>query len=130
MLSNFPGACLCEQLRFEIEPPTKWCAHCHCTMCRRAHGAALVTWIGVELERFRLLQQETLKWFESSPGAQRGFCDRCGSTLLFQSSRWPGEMHVVRAAISGQIDREPSAHVFGATRVPWFPFHDALPWKN
>lgn len=41
------GRCLCGALQFSVRFPTKWVAHCHCTMCRRAHGAAFVTWFEV-----------------------------------------------------------------------------------
>ena len=34
--------------------PTLFCAHCHCSMCRRNHGAAFVTWFGIARERLAL----------------------------------------------------------------------------
>ena len=89
------GGCLCGAVRFELQLPSKWCAHCHCSMCRRAHGAGYVTWAGFASDHFTLLQGDHhLRWFESSPGARRGFCRTCGSTMLFESRRWPGETHV------------------------------------
>ena len=127
---HFDGACLCGQLRLRIVAPTKWCAHCHCSLCRRAHGAAFVTWVGVAVEQFEILAGETLTWFESSPEARRGFCTRCGSSLLFESQRWPGEIHVVRAALPGEIDREPSVHAFASTAVGWCHCDDGLPRKS
>ncbi|HZF26128.1 MAG TPA: GFA family protein [Steroidobacteraceae bacterium] len=121
------GACLCEAVQFEVTPPTKWCAHCHCTMCRRAHGAGLVTWFGAAHERFRLTAGEAqLQWYQSSPGARRGFCQRCGSSVFFEGERWPGEIHITRASVAGAIDREPLAHVFYDVRVDWLELHDEL----
>jgi hypothetical protein len=121
------GACLCEAVQFEVTPPTKWCAHCHCTMCRRAHGAAVVTWFGVPSDSFRLIAgQERLKWYRSSAAARRGFCSHCGSTLFFEGERWPDEIHITRASVAGAIDREPQAHVFYDQRVEWLELHDSL----
>jgi hypothetical protein len=121
------GGCLCGTVTFEVTPPTKWCAHCHCTMCRRAHGAGVVTWFGVAAPSFRLLTgAQLLKWHRSSPGARRGFCGRCGSPLFFEGERWPGEVHIARASVAGAIDREPSAHVFFDVRVGWLELHDDL----
>jgi hypothetical protein len=121
------GACLCEGLRFELTPPTKWCAHCHCGMCRRAHGAAVVTWIGAYSESFRLTAGgDLLRWYQSSPTARRGFCGRCGSTLLFEGERWAGEIHIARASVAGAIDREPMAHVFFDQHVSWLQINDDL----
>ena len=50
--------------------------------------------------------------------------------MFFESTRWPGEMHVARALIEGPLDREPSAHVFYEKHVPWLDVADALPKKT
>lgn len=127
---GFTGGCLCGSVRFGVTPPTKWCAHCHCTLCRRAHGAAFVTWVGVDADQFRLDQDATLQWYESTPGAFRGFCRTCGSTLLFRSDRWPGEMHVTRASFDAEIDRPPAGHAYYSTHVDWARVDDGLPVRR
>jgi len=125
--SSLTGRCLCGAVRFEILPPTKWCAHCHCSLCRRAHGAAFVTWFGVERAQFAMTSgEEFLVWYRSSPPARRGFCGRCGSTLFFESTRWPDEIHIALAHMEGAIDRAPAAHVFYDTHVDWFEVSDDL----
>ena len=124
------GACLCGELRFSFDLPSKWVAHCHCSLCRRAHGAAFVTWIGVHSQGFRLDDpQQRLHWYASSEGARRGFCANCGSTLFFESARWPGETHIVLANVDTPVDRTPQAHVFFDTHVPWVELSDSLPRK-
>ena len=50
--------------------------------------------------------------------------------MLFTSVRWPDEMHIARALIHGALDREPSAHVFYDTHVPWLELKDELPKKS
>ena len=121
------GGCLCGAVRFEITPPTKWCAHCHCSLCRRAHGAAFVTWFGVERSQFTLLSDAAIvSWYRSTSPARRGFCPHCGSTLFFESDRWPGEIHIALAHMEGAIDREPAVHVFYDSHVSWFEVGDDL----
>ncbi len=120
------GRCLCGGVRFVVELPTLWSAHCHCTLCQRAHGAPLVTWVGVDCGSFSLTGDNPVRWYESSEDSRRGFCADCGSTLFFSSDRWPGEIHIVRTAFEQAIDREPSGHVFFESHAPWFPFEDAL----
>jgi hypothetical protein len=125
------GGCLCGAVRFAIQTPTKWCAHCHCSMCRRAHGAALVTWVGVDASQFQLLSGEKeLRKYPSSPAAVRSFCSVCGSPLFFESKRWAGEVHVARAAIPGEVDRDATAHVFYSDRADWFVVTDDVPRKG
>ncbi len=127
MEQRFDGGCLCGAVRFHFEGASLWCAHCHCTLCQRAHGAPVVTWVGVPREHFHLDAGAHLRWYDSTPGASRGFCDACGSTLFFQSTRWPDEMHIVRSNFDGAIDREPSGHAYWETHVAWLAFGDALP---
>lgn len=52
----------------------------------------------------------------------------CGSTLLFRSTRWPGEVHVATANFDGdEIGRLPTAHIFHSDRAAWFGCTDELP---
>jgi hypothetical protein len=123
----FTGKCLCGAVRFEVTPPTKWCAHCHCSLCRRAHGAAFVTWFGVERSNFKLASgSDVVSWYQSSREARRGFCSRCGSTMFFESQRWPDEVHITLAHMDGAIDRSPTAHVFYDSHVDWVELGDKL----
>ena len=123
----FSGGCLCGAVRFEVTPPTKWCAHCHCSLCRRAHGAAFVTWVGVEKANFELVSGGgEISWYQSTPEARRGFCTACGSTLLFEGERWSDEVHIALAAMDGPIDRSPQAHVFYDAHVDWVELGDDL----
>ena len=126
-MERFEGSCLCGNVRFDYEPPSLWSSHCHCSLCQRAHGAAFVTWVGVSEARFRFLQQYQLAWYKSSPDSSRGFCQGCGTTLFFQSKRWPGEIHIVRTALPAEIDLEPQAHSYWDTHVNWYDFKDSLP---
>ena len=121
------GGCLCGAVRFSAAFPTLFCAHCHCAWCRRAHGAAFVTWFGVPAAAFSITRgSDRIVWFRSSPQSERGFCGVCGSTLLFRSSLAPGEMHVALACADGPIDRAPSVHIFDEARVPWITLGDDL----
>jgi len=122
------GACLCGAVRFEIRLPSKWMAHCHCSMCRRAHGAGFVTWVGMDADRVAIRSGDNaLRRYHSSPAAVRSFCGICGSTLFFESTRWAGEVHVARANLLDPIDRQPQAHAFFSDRVDWISVDDNLP---
>ena len=121
------GSCFCGAVRFHFELPSKWCAHCHCSMCRKVHGAGYVTWVGFKSTGLRLEQgKEDLTWFESSAGASRGSCRTCSSSMFFRSERWADEIHVALACLDGPIDREPQTHAYHNSHVDWMPLDDAL----
>ncbi len=88
----------------------------------------MVTWAGVPLERLRIVSgNELLERYASSQEAKRSFCRRCGSSLFFESTRWPDEVHVAVANLDS-MDRPVSAHVFFDDRAPWLELgEDSLP---
>ena len=122
------GACLCGTVRFAVELPALFCAHCHCTMCQRAHGAGCVTWFAVPYERFRVLAGEaTLVRYQSSEHGTRSFCGTCGSTLLCESTRHPEHIDIVLANVQAPIDVSPQFHVYFDDRAEWVCIGDNLP---
>ncbi len=130
MPDSVTGGCLCGAVVFEARLPSLWCEHCHCTQCQRFHGAGVVTFAGFREEdvTFRV-GEKSVTWFASSPQGQRGFCGKCGASFLFRSERWPGELHICLANISGEIDRQPEGHVYYDSHVSWLALADALPRK-
>jgi hypothetical protein len=126
------GRCLCGDVAFAARLPSRWVAHCHCTLSQRSSGAAFFTWVGLRVDDVAVADtQRRLAWFASSPVGERGFCTRCGTTLFFRSPRWPGELHVTRPNFDGPVDREPQAHVFWDTHVDWVRLaDDGLPRKT
>lgn len=52
-------------------------------MCRKWTGGAF---LGVDYSAggVEITESETLSWYDSSEWAQRGFCNRCGSSLFYR----------------------------------------------
>jgi hypothetical protein len=122
------GACLCGAVRFTASLPSLFCAHCHCSMCRRNHGAAYVTWIGVARERLALeAGADLLKRFASSEHGSRTFCSRCGTSLFCENAAHPERVDIPLASLSGPIDRGPQLHAYFDDRAEWTEVCDALP---
>ncbi len=128
-LPSVTGSCLCGEVRFRVKLPSAFCVHCHCSICRRNHGAAFVTWFAVPKEAFSLeAGEEHLAQYASSPHSKRFFCRHCGSSLYTKSSSHRADqIDVVLANVHGGIDRAPQAHVFYDDHVEWVPIKDSLP---
>ena len=122
------GSCYCGSIEFKITLPARFCAHCHCTNCRRAHGAAFVTWAGFKTEQVRITSgEDDLTRYETETGATRSFCRLCGSTLFYQGPRWSDEIHIARSNINEDIDQAPVAHVYVDNHASWCDITDSLP---
>lgn len=114
------GGCLCGAVRLAAALPPNWVAHCHCSMCRRAHGAGFVTWAGFPRAAITVERgEELLTRFKSSAMATRSFCSRCGSMLFFESGNWPDEKHVALGCLDSAAGLQPSAHAYWGSRAPW-----------
>lgn len=122
------GSCYCGAVAFEVILPARFCAHCHCQNCRRAHGAAFVTWMGFKREQVRIISgRDNLARYLTETEATRSFCRTCGSTLFYESPRWADEVHIARANLDDEIGPSPSGHVYVDHKAPWWPIDDSLP---
>ena len=122
------GGCLCGSVRFRFEYPSRFCVHCHCSICRRAHGAGFVTWAGVPRAHFAPLGSRAhLTTYKSSDHGIRTFCGNCGSSLFCESNREPDLVYVAIANLDRALDRIPQAHVYFSDRADWIDPTDALP---
>jgi hypothetical protein len=122
------GSCLCGAVRFTANLPSLFCAHCHCSMCRRNHGAGYVTWFAVP--RAQLLVEsgaDQIGRYGSSAHGSRSFCRRCGSSLFCDSTHYPDRVDVALGAMHEPIDREPELHVYFDSRASWIRVGDDLP---
>ena len=100
MSDGHSGGCMCGAIRFSYTGEPRFVAECVCESYRRAHGASVVGWVGVQTGAFRLDRGEaSLKWYRSSPASERGFCVECGTRLFFRSDNWAGETHMALACI-------------------------------
>lgn len=66
------GSCLCGGVRYEITGPLSGALNCHCSMCRKAHGAAFRSRARVRAADFRWVRVKTLCRITSLPLARTG----------------------------------------------------------
>ena len=120
MATEGRARCMCGGVQIRVVFPSRFCAHCHCESCRRAHAAGFVTWVGFRSGQVALTRgNELLQAYESSPGTRRTFCRACGTRLTFESDKWPGETHVPLACFDTPVDRMPSGDAFANEHAPW-----------
>jgi hypothetical protein len=122
------GGCLCGAVRFTARLPSLFCGHCHCSMCRRNHGAGYVTWFGIPVDRLTLSRgREELVRFASSEQGTRSFCRRCGTSLFCDNAAHPERVEIALGTMDEPIDRAPELHIFFDSRAPWVQIADSLP---
>ena len=122
------GSCLCGSISYEINGPLDEVRDCHCSMCRKAHGAAFRSRATFRSPDFRWTAGENLvTWYQSSPGTQRGFCSHCGSPLLSRFDESPEVCGLPLGCLDTDPGVKPAMHIFVGSKAPWFEITDSLP---
>ena len=122
------GSCLCGKVRYEIRGAVSHMTHCHCSMCRKAHGAAFATYGRVQRSDFVLTRGvDDIASYHSSPGVIRTFCRQCGSTLQFISDKRPSTISVALGTLDDDPRIDTSSHIFVKSKAPWFQITDDMP---
>jgi hypothetical protein len=132
------GSCLCGGVKFEINGPLHGPSNCHCSMCRKQHGAAFRSRARVAQTDFKWVRgEELVTFYESSPGGFRGFCRVCGSPIINKFSAGtpvaerdpdaPSRYGIALATLDDDPGVRPAAHGFVASKAPWYEITDNLP---
>lgn len=122
------GNCLCGGVRYEITGALTGALNCHCSTCRKAHGAAFRSRARVAAADFRWVQgEELVTYYQSSPGTHRGFCRVCGTALLSKFDFDPSAYGLPLGPLDDDPGIKPERHVFVGSKAPWFDITDDLP---
>ena len=121
------GHCECRKVSFEADSEITDYSHCHCSQCRRMHGAAFATFAGVHREKFRYLSGESdLSTYQSSGNHNRVFCSVCGSNILVELTDYPDELFLSMSAIEGDPPRPTGYHIYVGSKAAWHEINDDL----
>ena len=122
------GSCLCGDVRLEINGALKGASHCHCSMCRKAHGAAFGTYAAARAAEFRFVSgDDRITRYRSSAGIVRTFCARCGSTLQWLRESRPDVVDVALGVLDDDPGVRPAHHIYVGSKAPWYDITDGLP---
>jgi len=94
--------------------------HCHCTTCRKAHGAAFSSVAAVQISDFEFTADEgLLKCYRSSPHKVRCFCSNCGSHIYAHRE---GQSRYILGL--GTLDDDPGVrpvnHIWVGLKASWY----------
>jgi hypothetical protein len=122
------GHCLCGAIRYELRGEVGPIDHCHCSMCRRSHGAPFSTFGRIRRADLQITAgAELLTRHASSDAVERSFCARCGSRLFFRHAALPDHEFVAIGSLDDDSDVKVEAHIFVGSKARWFTIHDELP---
>ena len=122
------GSCLCGKVRYRASGPIRSMGNCHCTDCRKSHGAVFATFICIPRPNFSFLQgEDRLTRHRADSGAVRSFCRECGSIITWEREAHAGFIDFTAATLDTPLHRKPEHHIFVRSKVPWYEIQDGTP---
>lgn len=118
------GGCLCGEVRYRIAGPPMDTVVCHCRMCQKSSGSAF-TIASVYAIDAVVFSKGELKYFKSSPFAERGFCATCGSSVSYRplapavSPHWEGWMMIECGTLDNPASLDPKWELGVESQMPW-----------
>jgi hypothetical protein len=123
------GGCQCGAVRYRVSAAASEIYHCHCSLCRKLHGAVFATWAVVPRGGLEVIEG-ALATFESSPGVRRRFCGGCGCHLFCEIDSDPNFDWFTPATLDGGAHpghgSEREQHIFVGSKVQWWEIRDGL----
>ncbi|MBC3767148.1 GFA family protein [Neptunicella marina] len=114
------GSCLCGSIQYRVNEFEPNIANCHCSMCRKSSGAAFATFAGVKPENFTWLKGEShIKVYESSEVAERGFCEKCGSSLFYKVKGNNTGYEIALGTLDEEPNHKPNANIYCSYKAQW-----------
>ena len=119
------ASCLCKGIVMTIKGEFRPVVNCHCIQCAKTHGN-FAAYTSVLEENIFFKSKKTLKWFNSSTKANRGFCNNCGASIFFKRS---GSKSV---SISAGLFKKPTklktiSHIYIQNKRDYYKISDNLP---
>jgi hypothetical protein len=124
---SFDGGCFCGAVRYRFADVFD-AGYCHCSICRRSSGAALMAFANTPASSFRVTTG-TPRFVATSAQFERAFCGDCGTVMFTRSidpARWD-MLSVHLGTLDRAADVAPAMHICHADRLPWLNVVDALP---
>lgn len=124
------GSCLCGAVKYLVAAELKAVTHCHCSKCRKGHGAAFATYASAPRSAVTVITGvETLKTYHSSEGIARQFCGDCGSSLFWSDSKgaFSQWMSVAIGTLDTPFLSKKQKHVRVDSKATWYAIEDQWP---
>lgn len=123
------GSCLCGSVQYDLTGPLRNSVACHCHQCRKTSGH-YVSATQVGPDQLHITQVGDLRWYQSSPEAQRGFCGTCGSSLFWRHQGDNGRTSVMSGTLDGATGITTEIHIFTSAKGDYYDIPDNVPQRE
>ena len=120
------GRCQCGAVHYAVADEFVYAANCHCSLCRRATGAAFKPFAGIERGKLRVTKGADNLMIFGDTSANDTRCKLCAA-FLYSVVRDGAFVHVAMGSLVDDPGIRPNKHIFVGSKARWFTITDDLP---
>ena len=122
---SMKASCLCGGMQFKTKGYHRNVQNCHCIQCMKTHGHH-AAYTCVEEQNIKFIKKRTLKWFRSSKRAKRGFCSKCGASILFKALG-KKDIHIAAGMFNRPVKLKTIANTFTKGKLDYYKLDRHIP---
>jgi hypothetical protein len=128
MTNNSTGSCLCGAVKYQVTGALRPVVACHCGQCQKTSGHHVAA-TSAKREDFKLLEERGLKWFSSTVGIRRGFCQQCGGNLFWDKAELPS-ISIFAGTLDPPSGLQLVEHIYVEEKADYYEITDGLPQRQ
>ena len=124
-VSSKIAQCLCGGIKIKVKGELRDVTNCHCSQCRKTHGNYAAYTCCPE-ENVTFISKKTLKWYQSSTFAKRGFCSRCGASMFCKTLK-SKELDIAAGMFNNPTTMKTVSNIFTKDKLDYYELDPNLP---
>lgn len=117
--------CLCGGINLQIKGKLRYVSNCHCIQCMKTHGN-FAAYTSCKEQNIKFLSKKTLNWYKSSSKAKRGYCNKCGASILFKRID-SDYISIAAGMFNNPTGLKTKLNIFTKGKLDYYSLTDKLP---
>ena len=119
------ASCLCGGIQFKTKGYHRNIQNCHCIQCMKTHRH-YAAYTNIEEQNIKFIKKRTLIWFRSSKRSKRGFCSKCGASILFKALG-KKDIHIAAGMFNRPVKLKTIANTFTKGKLDYYKLDRHIP---
>ena len=124
---NF-AKCLCGGVKIKIRGKLRDVINCHCSQCMKTHGN-FATYTNSPEKNISYISKRTLKWYNSSNFAKRGFCTKCGASMFYKIKK-SDTISISAGMFNNPTTLKTHSNIFTKNKLDYYRLDTRIPKFN
>ena len=117
--------CLCGGIKIKIKDKLRHVINCHCSQCMKTHGN-FAAYSNCLENKLIFISKKTLKWYNSSNFAKRGFCIKCGASMFYKIKK-SRSISIAAGMFSNPTKLKTHSNIFTKNKLDFYKLDSRLP---